>query len=100
MTHSEKHVALLALEQQPGIESVAIRLLAPPPLDPQTPKSSQTREHENRRASSQAIPSKQILKPLNSQTPKDPQIRERQNVLRASEPVAFVSPAVPVLLAP
>lgn len=44
MTHSEKHVALLALEQQPGIESVAIRLLAPPPLDPQTPKSSQTRE--------------------------------------------------------
>lgn len=44
MTHSEKHVALLALKRQPSIESVAVRLLAPPPLDPQTPKSSQTRK--------------------------------------------------------
>jgi hypothetical protein len=44
MTHSEKRIALLALKRQPSIESVAVRLLAPPPLDPQTPKSSQTRE--------------------------------------------------------
>lgn len=45
MTRSEKHIAPLALEQQPSIESVAVRLLALPLLDSQTPKSSQTRQH-------------------------------------------------------